>query len=143
MAGSESVSLPPMSTDDLRFSLLNAPPSTLCVMTSGDGLAPTGMANPCFGLGSGVQALAYDGLRCAVTNTRRHGGRSANANGEVGVTNNPWGGEGAPPAGIAVAFGGFAAGDTRYFQAIYREDALAVCMRGLNTTQAIEVTFTP
>ncbi len=99
--------------------------------------------NPCFGLGSGAQALQFDGLRCAITNTRRHGGRSADVNGEVGVTNAPWGGEGGPPVGIAVAGTGFVAGQTRFFQVINRDDAMAVCMRGLNTSQGVSVTFTP
>ena len=35
------------------------------------------------------------------------------------------------------------AGQTRFFQLINRDDVLAVCMRGLNTSQAVEVTFAP
>ena len=38
---------------------------------------------------------------------------------------------------------GFVSGQTRYFQVTHREDAMQVCMRGLNTSQALEVTFTP
>ncbi len=101
------------------------------------------MVNPCFGMNSGAQAMQFDGLRCAVTNTRRHGGRSADAMGDVGVTNAPWGGEGNPMVGIANAGTGFVAGQTRYFQVINRDDPLLSCMRGLNTSQAVEVTFTP
>lgn len=141
--GINSVSLPPGSTNDLRFSLELAPPTTLCVLTSGDSLAPLGMTNPCFGSESGVQAFAYDGLRCAVANTRRHGSRSTDALGRVGLSTSPWGGEGPPSVGLALAFGGFAAGDTRYFQVVYREDAMAGCMRGLNTSQALMITFSP
>lgn len=55
----------------------------------------------------------------------------------------PWGGEGGSPVGIAVAGGGFVSGHTRYFQVVNRDDPLAVCMRGLNTSQAAQVTFTP
>lgn len=142
-SGSSSVSLPSSVTYDLRFALAGIPASTFSVLTSGDGVAPSNAVNPCFGLDSGVQSASFDGLRCAIINTRRHGGRAADANGEIGTTNNPWGGEGGPPIGIARTFGGFASGQTRYFQAIYREDALASCMRGLNTSQAIEVVFTP
>jgi len=142
-SGSASVSLPINDTTDLRFELNGAPPSAFCILNSGDGLAPGNMANPCFGLGSGAQAAAFDGLRCAITNTRRHGGRSADAMGNVGVTNNPWGGEGGPPVGIAVAGSGFVSGQTRFFQVINRDDALLSCMRGLNTSQSVEVTFTP
>ena len=87
--------------------------------------------------------MVFDGLRCAIVNTRRHGGRSADLNGEVGVTNNPWGGEGGPPVGIANAGSGFVAGQTRYFQIVNRDDPLLSCMRGLNTSQAVAVTFTP
>lgn len=142
-SGSTSVSIPTMSTTDLRFGISGAPAGAFCILNSGNGVAPGGVANPCFGMNSGTQAAQFDGLRCAIMSTRRHGGRSADANGNVGVTNNPWGGEGGPPVGIAVAGGGFAAGQTRYFQVINRDDPLASCMRGLNTSQAIEVAFTP
>ncbi len=142
-SGDNSVSLPPSFTSDLRFGLTGAPPSAFCILNSGDAVAPGNMANPCFGMNSGAQAAAFDGLRCAITNTRRHGGRSADANGDVGVTGQPWGGEGGPPVGIAQAGAGFLAGQTRYFQVINRDDALVVCMRGLNTSQAVEVTFAP
>lgn len=140
-SGDTSLTLPAGSTTDLRFGLTGAPPGAFCILSSGDAVAPGNPANPCFGLSSGSQANAFDGLRCAITNTRRHGGRATDVNGEVGVTNAPWGGEGGPPAGIAIAGGGFSWGQTRYFQAIYRDTTLLVCTRGLNTTQAVEVTF--
>lgn len=140
--GSPSVSLPSGSSDDLRFALGEAPASAFCVLSSGDSVAPTNAMNPCFGADSGVQSALFDGLRCSVVNTRRHGGRSADSNGEVGTTNNPWGGEAAPPAGIA-ANAGFAAGQTRYYQVTHRDDPLLVCNRGLNTSQAIQVIHTP
>ncbi len=141
--GNPSISLPPGSTNDLRFGLNTAPPFAFCILNSGDSLAPGNMASPCFGLDSGTQAAAFDGLRCAIINTRRHGGRSADASGDVGATNNPWGGEGGPGVGIANAGGGFAVGQTRYFQVIHRDDPLTVCQRGLNTSQASEITFGP
>ena len=142
-SGDPSVSLPSGSTTDLRLALHAGPANAFCILNSGDAVAPSNAANPCFGLNSGAQAAAYDGLRCAITNTRRHGGRSADASGNVGLTNAPWGGEGGPPAGLAVAGGGFAAGATRYFQVVNRDNPLLGCMRGLNTSQAVEVTFTP
>ena len=138
--GSPSVSLPVMSDLDLRFELTGVPPQTFAILVSGSALAPGNPQNPCFGLGSGVRSVSFDGLRCAVMNLRRHGGRAADGNGEVGVANSPWGGEAGPNKGLSESFG---AGETRYFQAIYREDPLAVCSRGLNTSQAIEVEFTP
>lgn len=141
-SGNPSVSLPANVTTDLRFALSGAPANAFCILNSGDGVAPGNMANPCFGMQSGSQSLSFDGLRCAIVNTRRHGGRSADANGDVGLTNNPWGGEGGPPAGLAVAGGGFMAGQTRFFQVINRDEPLQVCQRGLNTSQALSVTFT-
>ncbi len=141
--GDGSVSLPAMAVSDLRFSLTGAPPFAFCILNSGDALAPGNPINPCFGMDSGIQASGFDGLRCAIMNTRRHGGRSADAAGEVGATNSPWGGEGSPSVGIASAGAGFLTGQTRYFQAIHRDDVLLVCQRGLNTSQAVEVLFTP
>jgi len=86
-----------------------------------------------------------DGLRCAVTNIKRHGGRSANMLGQINDSAGPsrvWGGEAQPHGGI-YSQGGFVSGQTRYFQVTHREDPTLGCMRGLNTSQAIEVTFTP
>ncbi len=141
--GNPSVSLPANTSTDLRFGLSGAPPLAFSILNSGDGVAPGNMTNPCFGMSSGTQATALDGLRCAIMNTRRHGGRSSDASGDVGGTNDPWGGEGNPMVGLASAGTGFLAGQTRYFQVIHRDDPLLGCMRGLNTSQAVEVTFTP
>jgi len=143
VTGSTSVSLPASASADLRFSVSNAPGNALCILNSGDALAPGNPNNPCSGQDSGIRAAVYDGLRCAIANTRRHGSRAADPLGNVGTTGSPWGGEGNPPAGIANAGSGFATGQTRFFQVIHRDDSLEVCMRGLNTSQAIEVTFTP
>ena len=103
------------------------------------------MANPCFGLGTGSQAFDRDGLRCAVQSVLRHGNRQTNASGEIMDSTGPsrvWGGEAQPNAGIAGA-AGFLPGQVRYFQVTHRDDPMAVCMRGLNTSQAVEVTFVP
>lgn len=131
-----------MIASDLRFAISGAPAGALCILVSGDSSAPSNMANPCFGLNSGIQAIAFDGLRCAILNTRRHGSRFADSNGDVGATNSPWGGEGEPPVGITSA-SGFVTGQTRYFQVINRDDPLLSCMRGFNTSQAVEITFEP
>lgn len=141
-SGDHSVSLPSGSTTDLRFSLSGAPAGSFCILNSGHAVGNDVRTNVCFGLNSGTQAIAFDGLRCAITNVARRGGRSADANGDVGVTNNPWGGEGGPPAGLAVADSALA-GQTKYFQVILREDPLLGCMRGLNTSQAVEISFVP
>jgi hypothetical protein len=141
-SGSPSVSLPPNSVRDLRFGAQGAAPSTFCVLLSGDAVAPTVAANPCFGLDSGINSALFDGLRCAVQLVLRHGGRVADSAGDVGATNNPWGGEAGPPIGIA-ATGPFGPGQTRYFQFIYRDFLFGTCTNGLNTSQAVRVTFTP
>ena len=141
-AGAPSVSLDPSSTADLRFSVTDGAAFQLYILNSGDGLAPADPMNLCFGLGSGVGGLAFDGLRCAIMSTLRNGGRGADSNGEVGFTNNPWGGESNPPGGIAQFFG-YSAGSTKFFQAIHRDTTMVNCGTGLNTTQAIRVDFTP
>ncbi len=141
-SGDTSVSLPFAVDTDLRFGLTGAPAGAFCILNSGNGVAPTNAANPCFGLNSGAQAMQFDGLRCAVVNTRRHGGRPADANGDVGVTNNGWGTPSGPPIGL-VAQGGYTAGQTRNYQLIYREDPLLSCQRALNTSQAVSMTFVP
>ncbi len=140
--GSSSTSLPAGSLTDLRFAVCGAIPNVTCVLKSGDALAPLNPANPCFGLGSGVQSAVFDGLRCAVMNAKNVGARTSDSFGNVGFgTSPPWGGAAGPNIGIA-AQGGFTAGHTRYFQVIYRDDPMLVCQTGLNTTQAVEVTFT-
>ena len=143
--GDPSVSLPAGSTTDLRFTLSGGPALATSVLLSGNAVAPTNPANACFGQNSGVPAGDRDGLRCIVQSVQRHGNRQTNASGEIDASSGPnrvWGGEAQPNAGIAAA-SGFAAGQTRYFQVTHRDDPLAVCMRGLNTSQALEVTFTP
>lgn len=142
-SGSSAVSLPPGSIQDLRFQLENGPPNTLSILLSGDALAPINPALPCFGLDSGVRSQLYNGIRCAVVAVRRHGARFTDQQGGIGTTNTPWGGEGAPNAGIAHAGGSFASGQLRYFQAVYRDSPSLVCKRGLNTSQAVEVMFLP
>ena len=143
VSGSPSVSLAPMSTNDLRFGLSGAISQSVAILMSGHTIGPLRSSSPCRGQQTGSQSLAFDGLRCVVWFLRRHGTRQTDANGSVGQLNSPWGGEAGPSLGIAQAHGGFVAGQTRYFQAIYRDSSLAVCMTGLNTTQAIGVIFSP
>jgi hypothetical protein len=136
-SGSSSV-----GAGDLRVELSGGPPFSFSLLTSGAGIAPASMANPCFGLNSGVRSMLYDGLRCALM-TLRHGGRTVQADGTVGITNGGWG----PPNGPALGMGGlagqggFVPGQTRHFQALMRDFSDQVCMRGLNSSQAITVLF--
>lgn len=142
VTGSGSVSLPLGSALDLRFTLHDGPPTAFCRLVSGTAVAPSNAANPCFGSQSGANSTSFDGLRCAIKGILRHGGRVVDANGTVGVSGEPWGGEAAPPAGIA-QLAGFVAGHNRYFQAIHRDFPQLTCMTGQNTSQAIRVVFVP
>ena len=141
-SGDTSVTLPAASVDDLRFEIVDGAASQLYILNSGDALAPADPMNPCFGSGSGVGGTVFDGLRCAIMNTLRNGGRGADANGEVGNSNPGWGGADNPPAGIAQFFG-YMAGTTKFFQTIHRDSTGVNCGTGLNTSQAIRVNFTP
>ena len=143
--GSPSLALLPGDTTDLRFTASGSPPGATNVLLSGNAVAPTGMMNPCFGEDSGILSVDRDGLRCAVQSLLRHGNRTADTMGNIMDSTGPnrvWGGEAQPNDGIGVQ-AGFVAGQTRYFQITHRDDIAAVCMRGLNTSQAVEVTFTP
>ncbi|MCA8963192.1 MAG: hypothetical protein KDC38_21870, partial [Planctomycetes bacterium] len=55
-SGDLSVSLPAGSTTDLRFTMTGGPAASTSVLLSGDAVAPTNLANPCFGLNSGALA---------------------------------------------------------------------------------------
>jgi hypothetical protein len=123
---------------DLRFEASGVAPSNSCVLTSGNSLAPAQMANPCFGLDSGIQSVSLDGLRCAVQGVLRHGVRPSDVNGNVGATTNGWG----TPNGF-FQFDAFVAGSLKHFQVIHRDDAASVCATGQNTSQARTVAFTP
>lgn len=135
-------SLTAVEATDLTIELTGATPSSFAVLVSGDSIAPQNPQNPCFGTDSGLQSSFLDGLRCAVQGRVRHGGRAVDAIGDVGFTNEGWGGPHRPQPGIGVQ-GGFAPGQTRHFQAYYRELPDLVCMTGQNTTQAISITFEP
>ena len=123
---------------DLRFEASGVAPAHSCILISGASMAPVNAANPCFGMDSGIGSLALDGLRCTVQGILRHGVRSSDANGDVGITTPGWGGSDAFPQ-----FAAFTSGDTRYFQIYHTDDPSAVCQTGLNTTQAASVTFLP
>lgn len=124
---------------DLRFELRQAPSSTVSVLFSGASFAPLNPSHPCFGTAGGIQAN-WDGLRCVGGSTTRHGARSTDAAGEIGAQNAGWGPPDGPVGGLAIQ-GGFSAGQTRRFQAWMRDNMLAVCNYGINTSQAVSVTF--
>lgn len=138
-SGSDSI-----SAGDVRIEMVGAPPFSFSLLFSGAKIAPGNMANPCFGLNSGLQSMLFDGLRCALM-TLRHGGRTVQPDGTVGMTNGGWGPPNGPANGMGgiPAQGGFMPGETRHFQAFMRDFSDQVCMRGQNTSQAISITFVP
>ena len=142
LIGYLSASVAASNPDDLRFDMQGGTPNSFAVLISGASIAPRNIANPCFGSDAGVQSSVLDGLRCAVMNVQRHGGRPIDFLGDVGLVGPGWGGESGPPAGIA-ATAGFVAGETRHFQAFYRELPGVVCSTQQNTSQSVTVTFTP
>ena len=123
--------------DTLRFELVGGVPG-YAILSSGDSAAPTNPMNPCWPENVGTQSNFLDGLRCVAGNVIRHGSRIIDENGRVGVTNAGWGGLDAPAEGI-LAQGGFMIGQTRHFQASYREDPSLVCGKGSNTTNGVVV----
>lgn len=114
-----------LSEDNLLFDVEGANPLTFGVLLSGDNL-----------LGGGLGVLGSplaNGLRCIGGAATRHGSRSLNAE---GANENSW--------NANLQLNGFAAGQTRHFQARYRADPLlGPCGFDQNTSQAISVTFCP
>ena len=127
-----------ISADTLRFDVLGCNPQTFANLQSGANLLPNNPANPC-PQSSGVQSALFDGLRCIGGAVLRHGTRGTDA---FGANSAPWGFPGNPQIGFA-AQGGFLAGQTRNWQVIYREQVALACGRGLNTSQAVSMTWAP
>lgn len=129
---------PVVMGNSFRVDMENANPGTFALLVSGRNTLPNFTTNPCFALNSGIQSIAFDGLRCVGGGVLRHGTRGTDMNGDVGITNTPWG-----TTANFLTLPGFVAGETRYYQSFYREDPALVCGRGLNTSQAFSVTFLP
>ena len=119
-----------VSSNDLQFGMTGGNAS-LAVLVSGDNR---------LGGGLGIIGLPVsDGLRCVGGTGRRHGNRALDA---MGATTNNFGNM-SPAAGIIGQYG-YVAGQTRHFQARYRENPmLGPCGTGINTSQAISITFNP
>ncbi len=130
-----------VAADTLRLEVVRANPSTFGLLFSGSSILPNSGTNPCPG-GAGVPSIALDGLRCVGVSLRRHGIRATDASGDIGVSNPGWGLPDNPAAGL-VSQGGFAAGQTRFFQVNYREDALLGCGTGLTTTNGVATVIVP
>lgn len=124
----------------LSFDVTGASPGALAILVSANELLPANGACP---PGSGILGMpALDGLRCVGFALKRHGGRQMDSNGDSGITTPHWGAPDGPPAGI-IGQGAFATGQTRAFQAFYRDLPNLGCMTGQNTSNAIAITFGP
>lgn len=132
--------VPSVMNDTLRIEAVGCAPLTFGLLTGTINQLPVmGMCPP----GSGIaQPALLDGLRCGGGGLKRHGTRATDAQGDIGITNNGWGGTSPPPIGL-IAQGGYCCGETRRFQITYRDDPLFVCGTALNTTNAISVTLVP
>lgn len=134
--------IPSASADSMRFTMTGGSSQSFGILTSASFLAPANAINPCFGLDSGIQSPALDGLRCVVQQFQRHGTRALDSMGDVGLSNPGWGPPNGPPGGL-IQQGAFVAGQTRHYQVLYRVDIQGGCGLGANTTQAVSITFQP
>lgn len=119
---------------DLRFEVRGLPAQSAAILMSGPALLP----NPLVAMGPiGVTGGPIDGLRCIGGGTTRHGTRLADAAGTIGMNNVGWG---APEGGIPNLMVPMVGGVLN-FQAFYRTPVNLTCETGLNTTNAVSVTF--
>lgn len=130
------------SADSMRLEVTRAQPSSLVLLFSGSNILPINPGASGCVRASGVTSIALDGLRCITGGVVRHGTRMTNAAGNAGDTNDGWGGPFAPAGGL-ISQGGFAMGQNRYFQAIYRDAPAQGCGTGLNTSNAIAAIVLP
>ncbi len=131
--------IPSASADSMSFHLKNAVPGMTAVLASASSLLP--QSGAC-ATGSGIATPALDGLRCIGGAFRRHGVRTSDASGRIGVTNSGWGMDGTAASSL-IASAGFTVGQSRSFQVIYRDSPPLGCIAGLNTSQAVSVTIQP
>lgn len=117
---------PQLANDTLVFELTGAVANTFGLLASADSLLPTTGACP---PGSGIASPLLDGLRCVGGSLRRHG---------VAATD----GQGVAAFGPGLV-AGFSAGQTRHFQAFYRDVAHGECTAGQNTSNAWTIQFQP
>jgi len=118
-----------VSNDSLQIKLEGAGVGAFAVLTSGSTVPVTSGCGP----NSGRSVTTFtDGLRCVGGGMRRHGGARTGLNGKL---INPW-------SHLASNFG-YVAGQMRIFQAIYRDGPATTCGTNLNSSNALEIVFTP
>ncbi len=129
-----------VTNDTLRFELTGATPNSFAVLLAGVNRLPVAGTCP---PGSGIITPIFDGLRCIGGGIKRAGGRPTDINGDVGITNNGWGGTSGPAVGL-LSFTGFNMPCLEVqWQVIYRDFPTLVCMTGLNTSQGVQVITLP
>jgi hypothetical protein len=119
-ARSEGTGSTGVGADDLQVGTTNLLPGQPALLFVGQNA-----------VNNGDGASFGDGLRCAGQGVVRLGVRVPDAGGTAN-----WG----PNLG---GLGGWVAGDTRYFQAWYRDPQGSPCGAGFNLSNGLEVTFTP
>lgn len=118
-----------LSNYDLSFDLRGASPESFALLFSGENPLPiAGVCPP----GSGIGLTFFDGLRCVAVNLCRHGGQLTDARGR---TITPW----TPSPSLSC----FEAGQTRFFQSVYRDDPNLGCGTGRATSNGVSVRFLP
>ena len=130
--------LPSVAADTLALELGGGVPGAFAVLVSGAERLPVSGACP---PGSGIvlAGVPLDGLRCVGVQATRHGTRALDASGS---TTNAWGGSTMPSGGL-IAGSGFVAGQTRHWQAFYREDPNAGCQTAQNTSNGVSILLQP
>jgi hypothetical protein len=109
---------PSIASDDLGFDVQQLPASKPALLFAGPNLISPGL-------------LFGDGLRCVGGSIRRLGIRITNGSGQA-----TW-------APSLQAAGGWASGDTRYFQVWFRDPSGGPCGFGFNTSAGTAVSFIP
>lgn len=123
---------PSAANDTLHFDLVGASANSFGLLVSGANALPQ---MGCVGCG----IPAFDGLRCAGGDFRRHGTRSTNAGGD---TSAGWGAP-AGPAGGLIAANAFTVGQTRHFFVLFRTDLMTGCQTGQNSSNGVQVPILP
>ncbi|MEM7515733.1 MAG: hypothetical protein AAF368_02255, partial [Planctomycetota bacterium] len=126
---------PRIGADSLRFELLDGSPTSFALLLSAMNILPANPSDPCSEFEAGVFSPVFDGVRCIGGGLARHGTRVTDSSGNVGPGTGDW-------SGVLTA-SGFAAGQVRRFQVVYRTDVQGACGSGQNTTQGLEFTFRP
>ncbi len=120
---------PSVVVDGLHFELESAPHDSFAILVSGLNRLPQ---VGCVGCG----IAAFDGLRCAGGDFRRHGSRATDA---VGRANHGWG---APAGGLGAASSAIA-GQSRHYFAFLRTNPTATCFEGQNSSNGVAVVWAP